>query len=262
MGKGLKKRLCWDCRRLLGFREFHQTNQFLSEEEAIPLWNNKHLEFYCCTCFAKRLRNHRKIDRDFKKILFIGLENSGKSAIIDTLRFMHVPINLDLLPTRGCTILDAFINGKGYVLWDLAGTLNYRLRWLTNHKKYFPKTEELFFVIDIQDPSKFAPAISYLKDIVQILKEYHHFNFRTLIILVHKSDPELVHSPEYGEHVETLRNHLEQSDLPNGHGIYATSLMNFDHNHDPETFNQEEFNSFEEIMSCLLRPKKKCPTFI
>ncbi len=44
-------RKCWNCSRPLYFSEFSSTNASLSKERLVELWENPHLEFYCCNCF-------------------------------------------------------------------------------------------------------------------------------------------------------------------------------------------------------------------
>ncbi len=49
----LKERTCWSCNNPLAFRDFFSINSSLGQAHAIELWENPHIELYCCFCFQK-----------------------------------------------------------------------------------------------------------------------------------------------------------------------------------------------------------------
>ncbi|MBD3254564.1 MAG: GTP-binding protein [Candidatus Lokiarchaeota archaeon] len=51
-------RKCWKCNRSLYYYEFCDTNlSNFSEERLLELWENNHIEFYCCACYKELKKN-------------------------------------------------------------------------------------------------------------------------------------------------------------------------------------------------------------
>ncbi|MFX1274762.1 MAG: ADP-ribosylation factor-like protein [Promethearchaeota archaeon] len=125
-----------------------------------------------------------------KKILVMGLENSGKTSIIlnilgkDNL-LEYIKIN----PTKGYDIKSLKKGDLNFILWDLGGQDNSIKEYLDNFKNYITDTEELFFVIDIQDMNKYNKALSYFKKIIDNLKL---LNIKVEVtVFLHKNDHDL-----------------------------------------------------------------------
>ncbi|MGQ4873866.1 MAG: tetratricopeptide repeat protein [Promethearchaeota archaeon] len=59
-------RTCWNCKKPLIFEEFKEVNYDFSEERLKELWNNPNLEFLCCNCYTKTIRE------EVKKLLIKG----------------------------------------------------------------------------------------------------------------------------------------------------------------------------------------------
>ncbi len=121
------------------------------------------------------------------KLLFTGLDNSGKSSIILALQNKYSKIAI-LQPTRQTERTVFTYLGKQITRWDLGGQQRYRIAYLQNPAKYFDRTSVCIFILDIQDMGRVDEALGYFKDIVE--------NFRQLnitppvYVFLHKADPE------------------------------------------------------------------------
>ena len=50
-------RKCWNCKKILIYREFLEANQHLTENRVIELWENEKLEFLCCDCYIQSVHD-------------------------------------------------------------------------------------------------------------------------------------------------------------------------------------------------------------
>lgn len=163
-----------------------------------------------------------------QKVVVIGLDNAGKTAILskfgDRLGIMDLA---ELKPTKGVerhyiktedSELDLFI-------WDMGGQVKYRNQYLENPEKYFFNIDLLIYVIDVQDSERYAETFEYFEKILEILKTLEENPF--VLIYIHKYDPDLRREPEILLGVELLKDNLNQ--LLNQYGFdyeaYLTSIF-------------------------------------
>ncbi|MFX1256806.1 MAG: ADP-ribosylation factor-like protein [Promethearchaeota archaeon] len=128
-------------------------------------------------------------EKEFKKILFTGLDTAGKTSIILTLQREFSKIAY-IEPTRGAQRRIFKFLGKNISEWDLGGQISYRISYLRNPGKHFDGTEIAIYVIDIRNLDRMFESISYLCDVVKqfkILKINPSIN-----IFFHKYDPILI----------------------------------------------------------------------
>nr|MDO8118839.1 ADP-ribosylation factor-like protein [Candidatus Sigynarchaeota archaeon] len=97
-----------------------------------------------------------------KKIVLIGLDNAGKSSIVDiVIKKVVSPIAKE--PTRGAERSDLTILGQDIIIHDLGGQKRYRKQYLDN-ESYLASTDALILVIDLQDASRYDSALEYFDD--------------------------------------------------------------------------------------------------
>ncbi|MFW9942400.1 MAG: ADP-ribosylation factor-like protein [Candidatus Thorarchaeota archaeon] len=125
-----------------------------------------------------------------KKILVLGLEKSGKTSIV--LSFIG-KFNLSdfifLEESKSPNIVELEKDKIKFSIWDFCGKEPYRNEFLKNFNTYIVDTEEIFFVIDIQDINSYDLALTFLQDIIEKLKEFNltvEFTF-----FLHKYDQDL-----------------------------------------------------------------------
>lgn len=123
------------------------------------------------------------------KILIMGLDNSGKTSILISLRKdANILSYFSLRPTKGVAI-EKF-EGQNIVCWDLGGQKKYREEYIKNLEKYVNKTDKIIFVIDVQDIKRYKLALEYLNKIVNNFQNMGSISIDFSIFL-HKYDPNL-----------------------------------------------------------------------
>lgn len=120
------------------------------------------------------------------KIVFAGLDDSGKTSILYVLEDKFSRLNP--APTVGIERNTFRVLGFPIIRWDLGGQSKFRTTYLQNDRT-FAETDLFFFVIDIQDRSRFGDAADYYD---QILKMFRKSNQNPpIVICFHKIDPDL-----------------------------------------------------------------------
>ena len=118
------------------------------------------------------------------KIIFCGLDNSGKSTIIAQLRNQNYPLH----PTAGVERSQYEIFGFPILLWDFGGQKQLRESY-SNQTHFFDGTNLLFYVIDIQDEARFGETTLYFENLLNIFDPKP-----IIIVLFHKADPDIANS--------------------------------------------------------------------
>ncbi|TFH31013.1 MAG: hypothetical protein E4G98_00935 [Promethearchaeota archaeon] len=121
------------------------------------------------------------------KILFTGLDNSGKTSIIYSLNREISQIAL-LKPTRQAQRQIFKYLGKQISEWDLGGQERYRIAYLKEPTKFFDRTSVCIYTIDIQDFLRFDESLSYFSDVLSQFKKLEINPY--IYIFFHKADPE------------------------------------------------------------------------
>jgi len=164
---------------------------------------------------SKIVASVKEEDEEFKhlaqKIVVIGLDNAGKTAILSKFGGRLGITDLAALkPTKGVdrhfiktadSELDLFV-------WDMGGQLKYRNQYLENPEKYFLQIDLLIYVIDVQDSERYAESFEYFDEILEILRFLEEDPF--ILIYIHKYDPDLRNEPEILLSVELLKDNLNQ----------------------------------------------------
>ncbi|MHA1681986.1 MAG: ADP-ribosylation factor-like protein [Promethearchaeota archaeon] len=135
-------------------------------------------------------------DERARKIIFTGLDNSGKSSIILALKNSIAKIS-QLKPTLGVeretfSFLDYTIHAH-----DLGGQKKYLIKYLKQPEKFFEETDVAIYVVDIQDIGRFEETISYFTD---LLNEYEKLEQQPFIyVFFHKAEKVLLENDTGGE---------------------------------------------------------------
>ena len=92
-----------------------------------------------------------------KKVLFLGLDNAGKSTLLFQLKDKQFR---DTVPTVGLNVEQISYRGLSLTLWDVSGQAT-RL-W----KHYFDKINAIIFVVDSADPERMQRAAEELHRVI------------------------------------------------------------------------------------------------
>ncbi len=125
-----------------------------------------------------------------KKILILGLDNSGKTSILLSLKEdTNLLSYFSLHPTRGVNVEEFQEKDFNTRIWDFGGQADYRSDYLKNFNNYTKGVDEIIYVIDVQDFDRYNEALKYLEEITKLM-EKEELNVELLIFL-HKYDPNL-----------------------------------------------------------------------
>lgn len=160
-----------------------------------------------------------------KKIIFIGLDNGGKTSIVLSLKGLNLMSLKSSNPTRGIETSNLNINDEKFNIWDFGGQEQYRNIHLEDFKKNFKETDKVIYVIDIQDQKRYKIALDYLMKIMKKLgNQIDKIKFS---IFLHKSDPNLkeTHPDLTNEIIEDLITKIKEV-IPSNlrDEIYKTSI--------------------------------------
>lgn len=125
-----------------------------------------------------------------KKILVMGLDNSGKTSIILSLQGNRNLLSFySLKPTPGLKVRNAVSLEEEYFLWDFGGQEQYRAEYLQEFGRYKENLDQVIFVIDVQDPARYDVALAYFSDILARLGDAAEAV--KMCAFLHKYDPNL-----------------------------------------------------------------------
>lgn len=139
-----------------------------------------------------------------KKILILGLENSGKTSIVLSLmRNTNLVSYINLKPTINVDRINYGFSGINYTIFDFGGQEQYRNMHLQNLDKYLFGVNKIIYVIDVQDVEKYELALQYLEAIIKFIEKTEGpFEF---LVFLHKFDPALENSKQFsGENIPPL----------------------------------------------------------
>jgi GTPase SAR1 family protein len=163
---------------------------------------------------------------NLKKVLLMGLDNSGKTSIILCLMGVKNLAKFSSLnPTRGIKINKFQALGSKYNIWDFGGQEQYREDYFNNFQTHIKGTKKFIYVLDIQDPERYDISLEYLGKIVSLLRKLKiNTDFS---VFLHKYDPDLEFKNSiFNENVisELIRSLKRLIPRDFQHQIYKTSI--------------------------------------
>lgn len=168
-----------------------------------------------------------------KKVLLMGLEDTGKTAILEILKHKKIENAENILPTKGRRIEEIKLNNQPYSVWELAGPSKYRIKWIERKDLTFTLTNELIYFINIQQVEYYEKSINYLEQLLNVLNSgpnrFLEINFK-LFILFHKSDPTMVNLHEFIDNSTLLTDKIKKLNIHYTYEIWKTSIYNFQEN--------------------------------
>lgn len=146
-----------------------------------------------------------------KKLLVVGLENSGKSSIVlSIIGKSNLIDHMSLNPTQGPHITNFESSDSQFNIWDLGGQESYRDEYLDRFEEYISGCSKILYVIDIQDVQRYEQALLYLEKIFYKIQQLD-LNVDVSIFL-HKYDPNLheIHPEITEESLDSLINKVKK----------------------------------------------------
>ncbi len=163
------------------------------------------------------------------KVVVAGLDNAGKTSLLIALdkKFEYEDNIKKLTPTQGIHRTQFSFLNREIVPWDFGGQEKYREIYLAQMERNFYEISLFFYVIDIQDQSRFADAINYFGKITQFFREKEIT--APIIILLNKYDPEIKENLKINHHVMNIKEMITQT-LGSGKtpAYYTTSIFDIE----------------------------------
>ncbi|MHA1234090.1 MAG: ADP-ribosylation factor-like protein [Promethearchaeota archaeon] len=185
------------------------------------------------------------VRKSAQKIIVIGLDNAGKTAILNKFGGrLGITDMANLKPTKGVErrYIETETSNLDLYIWDFGGQAQYRSKYLKNPEQYFLQVDLLIYVIDLQDSERFPESFEYFEQILKTLTILEEDPF--VLIYIHKFDPDLKHDPETLLNIELLKENLNQTLTSFGYDYeaYLTSIYSL-------ITNEPEFSKYiKDIM--------------
>jgi len=148
------------------------------------------------------------LDKNAQKIIVVGLDNAGKTAIVSKVGMEKGIQELsNLEPTKGVNRQSFEKPNLDLFIWDFGGQKSYRDKYLKEPEKYFLQIDMLIYVIDVQDPERFDESFDYFRQILDILVILEEMPY--ILILIHKFDPDIKDDPKIKLNIELIKEKME-----------------------------------------------------
>ncbi len=163
------------------------------------------------------------------KIILAGLDNAGKTSMLVAVKKMYgfVEDVKQLKPTVRIEYYHRNFLNLELNFWDMGGQEKYREIYLKRNM-YFMDINQLIYLIDIQDETRFNESIGYLGKILEILRENGYDKSKEVFICFSKMDYEqmFTEKPEYIEHMAMIRKLIFKEYPDFKFRFYSTSIFN------------------------------------
>ena len=157
---------------------------------------------------------------NFKKIIVLGIANSGKTAILNMIRDKNLDNVFNLRPTIRISRDMIQFHNTLYNVWDFSGVQSY-LEWYLANPFLCYDANQAIFVVDINDSYFFDEFLHFFSMMVRnfVLDEWLLDDFN-ILILFHKADLGL-------HNYESFKYRIDQLEIPVPYKIFPTSLFCF-----------------------------------
>ena len=150
------------------------------------------------------LKNVKEQLKRHKKILLIGLDNSGKTSILAVIQDKFSIIK-SLLPTRGVKREKLDFFGYPIFSWDLGGQVQYREKLYFNRPElFFTEADIMLYVVDTQQVDRIPESANYFREVLKVFKELDEKP--EMLIVLSKSDQDIRKSLQWQQTVTSIKN--------------------------------------------------------
>ncbi len=155
------------------------------------------------------------------KILFTGLEDTGKTSFLLTIKreFSELP---SLLPTIEPKKDSLDFLGTTIMKWDIPGKKILRDGVLKNGERYFYDTDVLYYFIDIQNP-RIDDSKEFLEQIVKNIDLSD--SLVPIIFILTKCDEDIIHTGEISTQIQQIKTKFSIIAQSHPHVFFETSIF-------------------------------------
>lgn len=218
--KGLDVKTIADfANKILSYSNIHLLKLLNIKEDDLERWQT--MASYITRFLQGKVEMSVKV-----KILLSGLDNAGKSAILNILtkRFNNianlkptVEVNIEQFPMADAANIS-------FVYWDMGGQEQYRAKYIENPERYFIDVKSVIYVIDVRDKAMYEQSEAYLIKILDILESFSQYP--DFYIFLHKADPQIYE--EIQKDLEYLEGEMKRifTNRPFEYHLLHTSIYN------------------------------------
>nr|MDO8109455.1 ADP-ribosylation factor-like protein [Candidatus Sigynarchaeota archaeon] len=159
------------------------------------------------------------------KIVFAGLDNSGKTSMILGLEKKYSRM-INVQPTKGVNRSQSTILGLTISVWDLGGQQQYRQQYVKDAELYLFDCDLMFYLVDVRDKKRFKESADYYSQILSVLKKFEQNP--PVIVCLHKSETNTENDPStvpVKENVEAVRKLFENASEDFSVKFFETSIF-------------------------------------
>lgn len=124
------------------------------------------------------------------QILLVGLDNSGKSTIVNQLKLNDAKLN-NIQSTVGFNTEKIATKNLNLTIYDMSGSTRYRNLW----EHYYRDVDAIIFVVDVSDRMRIVVA----KEELDLMVNHPELTGRNIPILVFANKTDVPHSASVGE---------------------------------------------------------------
>jgi len=163
-----------------------------------------------------------------QKIIVLGLNNAGKTSMLESLKgkakFGEIT---NLPPTKGVDIQKIEVENFNLTIWDFGGQKFHREDYLKNPEEYFLHIDLIIYVIDIQDSERYDESLEYFEKILELIGYFKENPY--ILVLLHKSDPDIRQNVDFQINLEMISEIISTtlSDRKFNFELIQSSIYNF-----------------------------------
>ncbi len=171
------------------------------------------------------IRESISLKRKDQKVIVVGLNNAGKTAILTQFGGRLGIKDLALLkPTRGVNRQEIKTKELNLHVWDFGGQKDHRKEYLQTPEDYFFGIDLIVYVIDIQDTGRYDESIEYFDHIIENVIKLEATPH--VLVFIHKLDPDIREDNDILLNVELIKDLIKSifQDKKFNYDIYLTSI--------------------------------------
>ncbi|TFF86866.1 MAG: GTP-binding protein [Promethearchaeota archaeon] len=151
-----------------------------------------------------------------KKIVFLGVDNAGKSTILNVLSEKYSLISNQKPTVKVERRKMENLFGYDIINWDFPGQKQLREEYLKDIGRTLINTDLIMYIIDVQDYRRIMDSIKFFKLVINNLKKNDILNL-PIFVLCHKLDPDVMNDETFLANIEIIKNEInaivESSDI-------------------------------------------------
>ncbi|MBD3227374.1 MAG: GTP-binding protein [Candidatus Lokiarchaeota archaeon] len=152
-----------------------------------------------------------------KKIIFLGVDNAGKSTILNLLSEKYSLISNQKPTIKIERKKMEKIFGYDIINWDFPGQKSYRDEYLDDVEKTLMDTDLMIYIIDVQDYRRIMESITFFKNVIKKFME-NKMEGVPIFVFFHKLDPDIRNDKTFLSNIDYIRN--ETSKIADTFDIY------------------------------------------